>query len=152
MSSIIEALKKENEALKKMVGDSHISSSAPKKAPKPGPGASGLLADLERRVKEHFEVEKSIRRRRAEVEEAVASLTEEMNQERGGTSDLQLGKLQQLGLEKARLAEDLAVLVKERLRLVEEVNDSGLNNVQITFLSNIVHKEQLEAVPILHEA
>lgn len=152
MSSIIESLKKENEALKKMVSDSNINSAVPKKLSKSGVGVSGLLAELERRIKEHFQVEKSIRQRRAEIEESVSGLTEEMNQERGGTSDLQLGKLNQLGIEKARLAEDLSVMMKERLKLIEEVNDSGLNNVQITFLSNIVHKEQLEAVLIVHEA
>lgn len=150
MSSIVEALKKENEALKKMVSDANIGSAAPKKLAKPGAG--GPLAELERKIKDHFQVEKQIRQRRAEAEVAAASLAEEMDQDRGGTSEPQLGKLHQLGLEKARLGEDLGVMMKERLKLIEEVNDSGLNNVQITFLSNIIHKEQLEAVPTLHEA
>ena len=152
MTSIIESLKKENEALKKVVGDGNINSSSPKRVGRSQGGSNNILADLERKIRTHFETEKAIRQKKAEIEETVAGMNNEMESNGVANSDLQMSKLNHMYIEKSKIAEDLGVMMKERAKLVEEVNDSGLNNIQITFLSNIIYKEQIEAVITFHEA
>mgnify|MGYP002137369909 CR=1 FL=1 len=155
MKHIIDSLKKENDSLKKILQEKNDKPPVKQPPPKPAPASqvdSGLLGELNRRIKEHFVREKSMRQRRAEIEENISNLTEDMNQTPHVKTDANFVRISQLNNEKAKINDELGVLVKERARLTEEINESGLSNVQIGFLSNVFYKEQMEAVIKVHEA
>ena len=158
MRHIISSLQKENETLKKQIDENTGSSNNRSKAYLPSKDSAakssamegGLLGSLHSKIKSHFSREKELRQSKVMNEETTINLAEDMNQAPHILTDSNLGKLNQLKNERARLADELMLMTKERARLMEDVNESGLNNLQIAYLSNIIYKEQLEAVYIVH--
>lgn len=148
MKEIIDSLKKENLVLQKQAEEA---SKAPPRTSKPlqNTESTGLLGELEARLRAYFKEEKSIRSERAKVEEEATALSEEMSQPHSNT-DANIVKLSQLRIQKTKLSEDLSQKFRERSNLLEEINESGLTNLQLTYLTNIAVKEQIESVPLVY--
>lgn len=154
MKHIIDSLQRENQSLKRQLEDgsskTNLNSTKaylPSKDSSKGLSSeSGPLAVLQNKIKNHFAREKEIRQNKVQNEEMTINLAEDMNQSPHTLTDSNLVRLNQLKNERAKLADELMLLTKDRARLMEEVNESGMNNLQVAFLSNIIYKEQLEAV------
>lgn len=154
MKHIIDSLQRENQSLKRQLEEGNkttltgTKSYLPSKesAAKGISSETGPLGALLSKIKQHFNREKEIRQGKIQNEETTINLAEDMNQSPHILTDSNLVRLNQLKNERAKLADELMLLTKERARLMEEVNESGLNNLQIAYLSNIIYKEQLEAV------
>lgn len=149
MKSIIESLKKENESLKKLLSETK-SPVVAKRQPDPvlptsGPGTA-ILQEIQSKIVEHFQAEKRLRMHRAEIEDGISAIQDELNQGLNAKTGQNEQKLYTLSNEKAKVNDEIAIMVRNRSKLNETVADSGLGNVQMTFLSNVIFKEQLEAV------
>lgn len=157
MKHIMETLQKENQELKKQLDKDGQPGPNKYKGPSPatdlkqmkGP-AGGILNALLSKIKSHFEIEKSLRQAKLANEEKMINLNDDMEQAPHMQTDSNLVKLNQLKNERAKLNDDLLVKSKERARLMDEVNESGLNSLQVTYLSNIMYKEQLDAVQLVN--
>lgn len=149
MKSIIESLKKENESLKRILNETK-SPVAPKKlpdVPNSVPSSSAaVLQEIQKKIAEHFQAEKKLRLHRAEIEENMVVLQEELNQGLNAKTGQAEQKLYTLSNEKSKVNEEINTMVRGRSKLNETIAESGLGNVQVTYLSNVVYKEQLEAV------
>lgn len=158
MKHIIDSLQRENDTLKRQLEQNQTIKQYSSKTSLPSKDSAlrgtvsdtGALSALQSKIKSHFIKEKELRQNKVVNEETAINLAEDMNQSPHTLTDTNMVKLNQLKNERARLADELMMLSKERARLVEEVNESGLNNLQIAYLSNIIYKEQLEAVYLVN--
>lgn len=153
MKHIMDSLQRENQDLKRQLEKGNQPGPQKKMAPisnsdtgKLKGSTGGILNMLLTKIKTHFDEEKALRHAKLANEETMINLNEDMEQALHLHNDSNLVRLNHLKNERARLNDDLLIKSKERARMMDTVNESGLNSLQVTYLSNIIYKEQLDAV------
>lgn len=141
-TKILEMLKKENSELKKTLVEADKTPPI-EKNPDVSNQQQNLVKLFEEQVNQHFIDEREQRKKIIAVEESIFNIETQAKKERK-TDDQQIIRLQNLTKQREDLIYSLQGFLAKRKTLNDDIQNSGLSNVQNGFLMNLFYKKQME--------